>query len=467
VIRLKENGMTWTLFPEFASVLAQLHSDAGQIIKQTPTKVVSRHAIAGRTYYRKRYLNTVGLRPLKYFFKKSEARCEWDLAQAYERAQIPVVRHCAMGERWTPVGLTESVLITEGCAGQPLSRSGVDQVPAVQVAVAKLIRQMHAAGLVQADLHHNIMVRQDPLELWRIDVDRTQCRPLTESDRLENLAYLNIFVPLSDAFWAAYGADVSFVARAQQRTAARRRSLAARRSRRCLETNSRFQRVQLGGLDWWVRTDALNDPLRHLLADPDGALARSDRLFKSGPHRQAIVGAISGFVLKRFQQKNRANYLKDIFRPSRAFRAYRKGYHLELLDLATPKIIAAAERRCCRVVGHSYLVTEEIPGARHLRETPHVAIAVAAAAGRLIGRLHAHGFSHTDLKETNLIWDAAGQVYLLDLDSLVFWKQLPEQRALADLRRLATGTAQLSDAHRQAFLQAYCEVRGLTQPPRC
>jgi tRNA A-37 threonylcarbamoyl transferase component Bud32 len=375
-----------------------------------------------------------------------------------------------MGERWTPVGLQESVLITEGFAGKPLSRSGLDQLPEVQVAVAKLIRQMHDAGLLQADLHHNIMVRQDPLELRRIDVDRTECRPLTETDRLENLAYLNIFVPLSDAFWAAYGADAGFVARAKQRTEVRRRSLAARRSRRCLETNSRFERVRLGGLDWWVRKDAVNDALRQLLSDPDGALARCDRLFKSGPNRQAIVGAFGGVVLKRFQQKNRANYIKDIFRPSRAFRAYRKGYHLELLGIPTPKVIAAAERRCCRVVGQSYLVTEEIAGAQHLREARQLDVAVARAAGKLIGQLHANGFSHTDLKETNLIWDAAGRVYVLDLDSLDYWEELPAERARADLRRLADGVAKfplVTDQHRAAFLTAYAETRGLAEPPRC
>jgi tRNA A-37 threonylcarbamoyl transferase component Bud32 len=105
-----------------------------------------------------------------------------------------------------------------------------------------------------------------------------------------------------------------------------------------------------------------------------------------------------------------------------------------------------------------------------LREARQLDVAVARAAGKLIGQLHANGFSHTDLKETNLIWDAAGRVYVLDLDSLDYWEELPAERARADLRRLADGVAKfplVTDQHRAAFLTAYAETRGLAEPPRC
>ena len=195
-----------------------------------------------------------------------------------------------------------------------------------------------------------------------------------------------------------------------------------------------------------------------MLEDPDGALQRCTRLFKSGPNRQSTVGAFDGFVLKRYNQKNRWNYLKDIFRPSRAVRAYRNAYHLELLGIATPRPVAAAERRCCRVLLKSYLVTEEIRGATNLRTAQTLPLALTRAAGTLIGQLHADGFAHGDLKETNIVADAAGSVYLLDLDGLDYLGTVSAVRANADLERLERGAAKypvVTRAHRLAFLRAY------------
>ncbi len=266
-----------------------------------------------------------------------------------------------------------------------------------------------------------------------------------------------------------YGADRQLAERIRQRSVIIRRGLAARRSWRCLETNLRFESRRLGGLPWWVRREFFDDKLRALLEDPDGQLESCSRLFKSGPNRQSTIGAFDGLILKRYNQKNRWNYLKDIFRPSRAYRAYQKAYHLELLGIPTPRPIAAAERRCCRVVLNSYLVTEEIPGAADLRTIPQLDLATIRQAGELIARLHNEGFAHGDLKETNLVRDNSGKLHLLDLDGLRHLKHVPEPVAAADLARLARGAdkyAIVTPAHRRAFLRAYCRSREIQRVPR-
>ncbi|NQU11695.1 hypothetical protein HQ590_12950 [bacterium] len=469
-MRLKKNGITWELVPDFESCLDRVLADTGEVIKQTPTKLVTRHEIDGQVIYLKRYRNAVGLRPLKYYWKPTEARNEWGLAAEVAGRGVPVVRHLAFGEHWTRFGCQESLIITAGFDGIRLDKYEHKEADDLQVALAGLLRLMHDRGVLQRDLHHNILVKPTPLELCRIDVDRGEMKgPLSEPERIENLAYINVFVPLLDRFFAAYHPPAGFVPKMHARSAVIKRKLAARRCRRCLEHNLRFEPKRFGGLRWWVRLEFENDRLRKLLADPDGALAAGDRLFKSGPGRQSTVGAFDGLVLKRFHQKNRWNYLKDIFRPSRAYRAYQKAYRLELLGLSTPRPVAAAERRTLRVVGRSYLVTEEIRDAADLRRVTVLAPALAARAGTLIGNLHAHGFIHGDLKETNLVADPAGQVYLMDLDGLRSVPAVSDADAMADLARLARGAARyplVTATHREAFLRAYCRARGVRKVPR-
>ncbi|MCG3150016.1 MAG: 3-deoxy-D-manno-octulosonic acid kinase [Verrucomicrobiae bacterium] len=456
--RYKKNGIAWEIAPDFADRLDAVLAAPGQPVKQTPTKLVTEHRLGDAIYYVKRYRNP-GLRPLKFHFKPAEARNEWQLAGQYAALGIPLVRHLALGERRNMLGIAESILITEGFPGRPLSRSGHDQRREVQIALGRLLRLMHDKGVLQPDLHHNILVHPATYELRRIDVDRGELKPaLTDTERIANLAWLNIGVPLSDDFFTAYGADAAFVQSVRQEAETTGRARRLRQARRALGTNLRFERQRHGELNWFVRLDTLNDQVRALLADPDGALEKCSRLFKTGPNRQSTVGAFNGFILKRYNQKNRWNYLKDLFRPSRAFRAYRSAYHLELLGIATPRPVAAAERRCLRVLLHSYLVTEEIAGATDLRRAETLDVEILRNAGKLIGQLHAAGFAHGDLKETNIVWDKTGKVYLLDLDGLEFCGQVSRAQAEQDLERFERGLAQcqlVTAGHREAFRSGY------------
>ncbi len=470
VTQLKKNGVAWELADDFVGDLDAVLADTGEVIKKTPTKLVTRHTLGNRTVYLKRYINRVGLRPLKYFFKISEARNEWALAAEVTARGIPVVRYLAVGERWTTLGLQESLIISEGFDGARLDKYPRHQNDDLQTALAGLLRLMHDRGVLQRDLHHNILVRENPLELRRIDVDRGEMRePLEEAQRVENLAYINCFVPLREKFFTSYQAAPGFIAKILRRSDAILRELAVRRAHRCLEHNLRFEPKRIGDLTWWVRLEFFGEACKRLLENPDAALESCSRLFKSGHNRQSTIGAFDGVVLKRFNQKNRWNYLKDLFRPSRAFRAYQKAYHLELLGIPTPRPVAAAERRCCRVVLNSYLVTEEIRDANDLRFIAQLDMSIVRRAGTLIGRLHHCGFSHRDLKETNIVADASGKVWLLDLDGLVEVGETTYNRAAADLARLTRAAAKypsVTRAHRLTFLRAYCQARGIEKIPR-
>ena len=132
--------MRWLLQPDFAPLLDGLLKSPGETVKESPVKRVTRHQLGEKSFYIKRYFHhAVPLRSLKFFFKTTQARQEWDLSQQLEARKIPIVRHVALGERCTWSGTQESILITEGFDGATLTMA-----PDVNLqAVLEFVESMH------------------------------------------------------------------------------------------------------------------------------------------------------------------------------------------------------------------------------------------------------------------------------------------------------------------------------------
>src|SRR5688572_8585719 len=111
--------MRWQMADDFAPLLPALQATkAVQAEKDDRAKFVARYEVNGRAFFVKRYRHgAFPLRPLKFLLKRSQAKQEWLLAAKLEKAGLPIVRHVALGERWSMHGLVESVLITEAFDG--------------------------------------------------------------------------------------------------------------------------------------------------------------------------------------------------------------------------------------------------------------------------------------------------------------------------------------------------------------
>jgi len=458
VICLERGGFRWELQAEVEPWLDQLLAETGTVIKESPPKRVSRHEAGGRVFYVKRYRHdAVALRSFKYFLKTSPARREWRLAQECEARGVPVVRHVAHGERWDWRGLRESVLITEGFDGRPLDEArGI-----APEAVMEFVARMHERGVRHDDLHPgNILARAEPLEFRLLDLDKARVQAsVSAAEREENVAFLGVSFPLP------------LTGRVAERRAALRRELFRARSRRCLRHNREFAPRRFGGLTWRVRLPLLTLAVERVLTDPDGFLGARAKLLKNGA--TATVGMGDGLVLKRFNLRKLVNLVKDLFRPSRAYRAARKAYHLELVRVPTPRVVAVAERRTLGFLTRSYQLMEEIPGAttlqRFLRSGGRPGNELIREAAGLIARLHDEGFTHGDLNERNLVLDVNGRLLLIGLDTLQYWGTVSAARAATDLQRLACDMenhAVVTRAHREVFLRDYCRARGLRKAPR-
>jgi serine/threonine protein kinase len=429
---------------DFAPLLAGLlAAEPVEVVKDDRAKFVARYEVNGRAFYVKRYRHgAFALRPAKFLVKHSQARQEWLLAVELEKRGVRIVRHVALGERWSARGLVESVLITEAFDGVPVERRHEEIFPQI----IDFVREMARAGVTHSDFHPaNLLLDESSSEIRLIDLYGAKI----SDDPVENicttlLAQLCISLPL----------PVS--AAVMESSRALRRKKLSERARRCLKSNRDFARQKFGKLFWQVRRAAITPEVAAVLNNPDGFLARA-RVLKAG--RSSSVGAANGLVLKRHNFKKPMNLAKDVVRGSRGRRDFLKGYHLELCGIATARMIATADHRVLGFPPRSFVLMEEIPDAIHAGQGGAVEL---VKLSRLIARLHNDGFTHRDLKETNILFDTVKTPHLIDLDGLRFVEVVTPSEAAANLRRLAQGLAtagKLTRTNVILFMLNYCRER--------
>lgn len=89
---------------------------------------------------------------------------------------------------------------------------------------------------------------------------------------------------------------------------------------------------------------------------------------------------------------------------------------------------------------------------------------LAARLGTLIGHLHQAGFSHRDLKQTNIMVAPNGQPHLVDIEGIKFVRVVSRRTVIANLTRLARGIATIpgiQPIHRAIFIRHYCRTRNI------
>jgi tRNA A-37 threonylcarbamoyl transferase component Bud32 len=458
--------MKWETDPAFEPLLTRVLASASEMVRKAPARCVTRHCHEGRWFYVKNYFYGVHLlEPLKYFFKNSPSRSEWQTAPHLIKLGIRIVPHLAHGEQWSWRGLLSSVLITEGPRGfVPLNKTSTSTL--VQKALGRFLGQIHSHAISHNDLHiSNLLWSADAGEFCLVDLDNIEIHStLTPAQRLDNLATLHRRFPLSPDFYAAY--DPQFFndsTKVEELAGQKHRASIPKKLKLLFKHRFAFAPKKIGDLQWHVRSNSWNEKLEAILQGPDEFLATRAHLLKNGT--RSTVGEADGLVLKRFNFKKISSVIFDLVRASRARRGFRIARHLELLKIATPLPIAYADRRRLGFVVRSYFVMEKILGATYLWERAGDRPKQILRLAELIAKIHHEGFSHRDLKETNIISNTNGTPYLIDLDALHYVGKISNARATVELARLARGFARrgkISNIERLRFLKHYCACRRIS-----
>jgi tRNA A-37 threonylcarbamoyl transferase component Bud32 len=298
------------------------------------------------------------------------------------------------------------------------------------------IAQMHAKGLWQADLHLDNLLRQDG-QLFVIDGGGVRVevagQPLSRAKVLENLGVffaqlpveLTPFIEELLVHYLLANREHALPLEALLNEVAKVRKWRVRDYlRKVARDCSLFAaKVDAFGLRVVRREDEAD--LQPLLANLD-PLTEQGHIYKTGGAATVARVELNGrpLVVKRYNVKSVAHWLKRFWRPSRAWHSWVEGNRLQLLGIATSQPLAVVERRWCWLRGRAYLITEYCGGqdiiARfsnyHDGSPPEYEL---LALDRLFAALLRARISHGDFKGHNLFWDEPlGCWSLIDLDAM-------------------------------------------------
>lgn len=235
--------------------------------------------------------------------------------------------------------------------------------------------------------------------------------------------------------------------------------------RLCTGLGLTSRRVRAGGTCWTVHAMAASDypELDAILADPEKDIrSRRQGLFRN----KSDFAYHDRLVVKRYNARKPSDALLDLFRPSKATFAFRKARLLEEAGLPVARALAAAYAPWRGPVRPSYLVMERVCDAGTYRpffeaggDEGH-----ARTLGRMIGRLHACGLRHRDLRCENLLEDGRGRLWFIDMEGIRVQLLPRPGRILRDLRALHRNFARFQVRPRPGVLATFWRAYLREQP---
>lgn len=253
-----------------------------------------------------------------------------------------------------------------------------------------------------------------------------------------------------------------------------------------------FQTYSRRGRTGSAVADLPREVLEQLVANPDGPLRREPVVtVKDGDGVLVVRASLelkTGFVPVAYKRVQRSSLLKRLTQtigPNRARQAFFAGHRLLEHGIATARPLAVVVPSRFDTAAPTWLATEWVQDAVDLAEyfarnrrtdssnrQRTNAATVAVAVGRLIGRMHATGITHRDLKPQNLMIRCGSlpddvEVIAVDLDGIRFPGRISERRRWKNLSRLAIGDSGrgwpgIDRAVLGRFLLAYLEAAGLS-----
>ncbi|WNF46349.1 lipopolysaccharide kinase InaA family protein [Pseudomonas sp. SG20056] len=298
------------------------------------------------------------------------------------------------------------------------------------------IAQMHLKGVWQADLHLDNLLRHNG-QLFVIDGGGVQVetagKPLSRAKVLENLgvffaqlpAELTPFIEELLVHYLLANGEHALPLEALLKEVEKVRQWRLRDYLKKIARDCSLFAAKVGAFGLQVVRRDKQAELQPLLSNLD-QLTEQGHIYKTGGAATVAQVQLQGrpLVVKRYNVKSLAHWLKRFWRPSRAWHSWVEGNRLQLLGIATPQPLAVLERRWCWLRGHAYLITEYCGGqdiiarfqAFHDGSPPESDL---LALDRLFAALLRERISHGDFKGHNLFWDERLACWsLIDLDAM-------------------------------------------------
>jgi len=486
-------------------------------VKTGPHRTVYRVDLAEGAIYVKHFL-VPDLRSMaRQWFRRGKGRNEGRRAIKLAAIGVDTIDPIALGEQRKRSFLFENYLITQAIPETvPLDEFVERRLPrmpgdreakvrhALATALAELTAHLHDAGFVHQDFHPgNVLVRFDSddqphLSLIDLDALRTTGRLSWRAAR-KNLALLNHYFWLRCSradryrflrdYLRARKADVRetrwFAPSIENSTRNWAERLWRRWGRRCRGTNKYFKTfraprcwaIASRDLDRPTVKLAVADPLR-LLDQPGAVILKDSRTTTVAEITLRVRGEPRRVIFKRFKSKKPLEWLLNVLRPTRAWRAWQAAQDLASRGIPTPQNLAIVERTAplVPIPLETFLVTIKAEGAMTLADYSRDVLPGLAPDGRrlavrsltrslarLLRTLHERSISDRDLKSANIMVEGDPSVEdprlsLIDLVGVQLVHPIPGHRRLQNLARLQISLESVPGRTRTdslRFLRAY------------
>lgn len=186
--------------------------------------------------------------------------------------------------------------------------------------------------------------------------------------------------------------------------------------------------------------------IQHFASDPHRAFRAGKEIcsaWKNSDIEKSIVQINHDtFFVKHYHCLGPIYRIKNMFRKSKALKAWHNGMRFREAGIATPLPVICLEHRRYKLLGDAYLVCEHLPDARDLLEIwpeldDQTRMRIIYLAGREIGNMHHKGFLHGDLNWRNILVrpDRGNEhIYLIDLDGSRYTREITKDPAQRDLK---------------------------------
>jgi len=310
-----------------------------------------------------------------------------------------------------------------------------DEQQAVLAEALEAIGQMHLKGVWQEDLHLDNLLRCNG-KLYLIDgagigVEEAG-KPLSRQKVLENLGVffaqlpksLEPFIEELLVYYLLSNGEHALPLEALLKQVEKVRAWRLNDFMNKVGRDCTLFSVQRGAFALRAFAREEEAAMLPVLAKAD-ALLDQGHLYKTGGAASVGKVDVAGrtLVVKRYNIKGFAHWLKRFWRPSRAWHSWQEGNRLLFLGIATPKPLALLETRFLWLRAKAYLVTEYLSGPDIIerfapyQDSGDAPQAELQALDQLFADLIRERISHGDLKGHNVFWDN-GRWALIDLDSM-------------------------------------------------
>ena len=243
--------------------------------------------------------------------------------------------------------------------------------------------------------------------------------------------------------------------------------------------DSGFDKIRRNNCTLFINKNFRNDNFEQALSAGEKTLQEGYELtpvFSSDTSRVhkftvRFDGVERGVYIKQYLCRSACDFIKHLVRASRARRAFKAALMLEKNGFETPAVIAMGECKASFFDRGNFLVTLEVENAKQIyqfipesmenftKEQLQDKRELIRAFGRTVGRMHARGIFHGDLKVVNVLarQEKSGwRFFFIDNERTKKFRRLPVWLRIKNLVQINMNRmAALTTTDRMRFFKKY------------